>query len=862
MHQARPYGLHVIGLPITDKDEAFISSVAVRITNLKNVSGVDSMKMVYDLPDGGYVIVQDVGGNFRVIAHKPIIKDDPIIFDGIATDYVPMLYSGIITKWIVPKSQGAGLKITEEARHRLRGYDPLNPMPPKDIDLHRFRIKYNDRFYEFKPNIESNNVRTQYTALRPTWYSGAIAEVMQIVGGYGRQDIANLPDNTLERAVTSLPLIVANEVRREIENLRLPAYTGIPPVDGSFQYDYKFNSTNGISFDADNKPWLIRVSSIGVWAMPLPMIPATTTKAFKQYIQDVDDKEILAIIERFGGMPSGETFPDGKAFQAWRRAGAIIKVCDSSDFYSHIAYSSACGWSFNSNGNEGYNTCYDYYDDEGLGYGLTYKLRLRLAPADNHLGEIAEDINNVMLPEKATSVRKYLNTLIPELQIGSPETNAIFYKLRRVGLNVIYERSLLTNGSMDIDYWNNLELEPIAKHQGKISEVYRGYLYHGAIFKYQPQIKFPEPLLGACLSHDFLPLMNGRYKDKYPNSDTIMFAYYIGDSLKTVKFFMDWGKFKQDSVDNFEPNMIVGKWEKVETFGETSIQGYFYSSDIDDRDITPESKHHTVIAGEDKGFDTRPRYGFDDLFSKTGTMFRYRYYTQKTNIEIEGNRQISLAVCIPYFCRNAVIHAFYDNLSSRTSSESLALGWVQDPTSYRFWTFHPVYAWSGGGLKTTNGRPLPINGAPVWVEELEYKPLPANEFADNGDWVGGLPADYTWLIGPGIGQADAGASGTKPTVKEYNTSTTATNIEKGRVSLSMGVVPNVIHNNIPEPDYYLGSPNDLGDFFYKGGSHILFGETLYYRVTEPSKGSASTHWGDSMLVDHKNNYQFIGVINE
>lgn len=861
MHQSRPYGLHEIGLPLTDRDKTFVSNIAARITNLKALSGVDSIKMVYDLPDGGYVIMQDVGGNFRVIAHKLLPSND-IVSDGLASDCIPMLYSGIITKWVVPEGEGAGLKITEAARHRLRGYDQLQSMPPKDLELHRFRIKYNERFYEFKPKLESANLRTQYTSLRPTWYSGAMAETMQIVGGYGRQDVDSLPENSLERAVVILPDTVASEVKREIGNLRLPGYTGKPPTDGSFQYDYKFNSTNGIGFDINNKPWLIRVSGIGVWAMPLPIIPATTTKAFKEYMQEVGDTEILAIIERFGGMPSGETFPDGLAFQAWRRAGVIIKVCDSSDFYSHIAYSSACGWSFNSSGSEAYNTCYDYYDDEGLGYGLTYKLRLRLAVAANHLGEAIEDINSALLPDRVAVVQKYLSALITELPTGSAETNAIFYKLRRVGYQAIYDRSLIGNGKKDADYWNNLELEPIADHQGRISEVYRGYLYHGATFKYQPQIKFPEPLLGACLSHDFLPLMNGRYKDKYPNSDTIMFAYYIGNSLKTIKFFMDWGKFKQEGSDNFDTNMVVGKWEKIETFGESSIQGYFYSSDIDDRSVTPESKHHTVIVGEDKGFDTRPRYGFDDMFSKTGTMFRYRYYTQKINIERDGSRQVSLAVCIPYFCRNAVIHAFKDNLSSRTSSESLALSWVRDPTSYRFWTFHPIYAWSGGGLKTTNGRPLPKDGSPVWVEELEYKPLPANEFADNGDWVGGLPADYTWLIGPGIGQGGAGASGTPPTVNEYNTSTTATNIETGKVSLSMGAIPNVIHNDIPEPNYYLGSPDDFGDFFYKGGSQVLFGDTLYYRVTEPSKGSSSTHWGYSLLVDHKNNYHFIGVINE
>ena len=63
--------------------------------------------------------------------------------------------------------------------------------------------------------------------------------------------------------------------------------------------------------------------------MPLPLVPATTTEAFREYIEEVADEEILKILDRFGGMPSGESFPVGQDFQAWRRAGVVIKVCDT-----------------------------------------------------------------------------------------------------------------------------------------------------------------------------------------------------------------------------------------------------------------------------------------------------------------------------------------------------------------------------------------------------------------------------------------------------------------------------------------------------------------------------------------------------
>ena len=151
----------------------------------------------------------------------------------------------------------------------------------------------------------------------------------------------------------------------ELYSVRLPGYSGIPSIDGEFQYNYKFNQTHGVTFDNSNKPWLTRISSSGIYAMPLPLIPATTTDAFREYVEHVGDQEILKILDRFGGMPSGESFPKGSGFESWRRAGAIIKVSDTNHFYSNIAYSMSCGWSFNLSGTEGFNTCYNY-DEDGI----------------------------------------------------------------------------------------------------------------------------------------------------------------------------------------------------------------------------------------------------------------------------------------------------------------------------------------------------------------------------------------------------------------------------------------------------------------------------------------------------------------
>lgn len=860
MHQGRPYGLHVVGLPLTDKDQAFIDATAKRITNLKSVSGVDSMKMVYDLPDGGYVIVQDMGGNFRVIAHKPL-PDEKVLFDGIATDFIPMLYSGSITKAVVADNEGVGIRLTKTTRHRLRQYNPNDSEPPKDVALHRFRVSYDYAFQEFM-TTDSRFLRTQYTQLRPTWYSGAMAEVMQIVGGYGIQDTAYLPDEPLERAQLMLPPEVVKSIREEMgSGLRLPGFTGLPDAGGKFKYDYKFNKTNVIGFDDNRKPWLLQIAANGVWAMPLPIIPATATAAFRRHMEDVGDDEVLKILDRFGAMPSGETFPVGNEFQSWRRAGAIIKVCDSSDFYSHIAYSSACGWSVNERGDEGYNTCYDYYDDEGLGYGLTYKLKLYLKSSPAYTGAPPASLDGSDL--RTQKVARYMEALLPTVGTNTGDARATLYKLRRMTFDQLYDRAIYHKGEEDLEYWRNLEVEPIAAHSGSITEVYRGYLYHPAKFAYQPQIKFPEPFAGGCLSHDFLPLENGRFKDKYPNSDTIMYAYYEENSLKTIKYFIDWGKYEQETESNYESYMTVGNWWKEETAGFSELQGYFYSSDIDDREIVAPSTTSTAIEGRDRGYDAKPFFSFNDFFSKAGMLWRNRYFTHKTSTTKIDGRSLALSVCIPYLCRNAAIHTKKEESATRVDSEMLTLKSIQDPTSYKYWTFHFDLAWVGGtGVENPKGNPYPVDGSPVWVEEAVYSPHPSNDFANNGPWITSLPQDYTWLIHPNSNEWHHMGGGGPPVVQTYSTSKTVSGVESGMVRLSFASNVDLINKNIPDGGYYTSSPTEFGNIFYRDAAKVVFGDATYRNVSEPSARSPRAFWGSCNVADNKSAHHFIGVINE
>lgn len=861
MHQPRPYGLHVKGGELTTNDEAFINITAKSFTNLKQVNHLDNIKRVYDLPDGGYVVFVDMGGNFRVIADKSQTIED-VLSLGLAKYHTPMLFSGVIDRAVIKEGEGVVITITEQTRKRLSQYH-REAYPPKRLELKRFVVGYANNLQEFLPQQPSDKIYTQYAQLRPTWYSGAMAEVVQIIGGYGKQfgkdeKIDSGVFTPYETINMEIPSEVKDKIIKELGNQRLPAYLG--EVQPSISYDYKYARCHGISFDNKNNPWLLRIDKTGVWVMPMPMIPATTTTAFREYIEGEGDSEILAIFDRFGGMPSGEDFPSkDEDFYAWVRAGAIIKVCDTGDFYNAIAYSTACGWSLNLTGIEGYNTCYRYGSD-GIAWGYTYKLKIRLQAIDNR-GWVTPD-DSKLPDEEQKIVSDYTNQLILSLPLGTPKALAILYKLRKTLKKEIYKRAntVKFDSGKEIDYWDNLVIKPQVTQAGSVSLVYAGRLYHDAKPEFQPQIKFPNIFMQGCVSFDFSPL--DEQPKKKPNCDTVMFAYYVGDDLKTVKYFVDWDKYIQQEESNYEEFMYAGSWEKTETKGFSGTQGYFYTSDIDNREDTAPFEAYTTIEGKDLGYDSKPYFAFDEPFSMTGTLWRNRYYTHLEKSRIDTNRQLDLAVCIPYFCRNLALIATKDTTADVFTSEHYSLSWVGDPTYYRYWTYSKAFAWKGMDIKNPKGNPYPVDGNPVWVEEMHYAPSPANEFADNGDWVGGLPADYTWLINPD-GHTWAGqGGGNKPKVKTYNIANQLGTQTKGKVQISINDQAYTVNNKIPHGWYYRSSPDDNGEVFYRDANKILFGQSVYASTNEPDNDGKRKYWGYSKLANHKAVQNFIGVINE
>lgn len=903
MFSPRPYGLFVPGGgELAQEDLAAVDANVRRLSNLQEAGGLPSMKMVRALPGGGSVVVQSVGGVLRAIVQQPV-EAPQAVTDTTAKGYIPMLFAGVVTAATIKPDAGVGLRLSRQTRRRLAGYpeDEVN-LPAQDQTLRRFAISYNTIVSELDPTTSGGGsaevVYTQYARQRPTWYSGAMAEVMQIVGGYGRQDLANLPRTSkVEQARMVLPANVMAAISRELGDTRLPGYSGEPPESGQFQYDYKFDQTHGVGFDDDGNPWLLRLKSGGLHAMPLPIVPATTTKAFRAYMEKAGDDEILAILDRFGGMPSGESFPGvSGAFEAWQRAGVIIKVCDVSGFYTHTAYSTACGWSFNSKGTEAFNTCYDYDEDaSGLGYGLAYALRISYGKADYN-GRLPPNLEYADAQDRAV-VTAYLADLYKLMGAnlasnattgssastsatgisysgtgGSSSTStggsdaslasryeAIKYKWRRHSAQELLARARATQTvtAGELDYWDNLEMDPIAGIAGSMSQVGRGWLYHRAKFLYQPQIKFPEPSLGGCVSHDFLPMIGSGGS---PGCDTIMYGYYIGDQLKVVKYFYDPNSSSTTPENNFEDCMIVGAWTETVYNTTRGPMGFFYTTDFDDRLSAADTTTVTNIVGKDLGYDTTPRFAYDGFFYRIGTIWRERHYQHTTTTTKTTGYSMDLAVCVPYLCRNAVLYARREVTTGASTEQSVALGSVTDPWTYRFWTWDFVFRWMGT-IEVMNGDPYPKDENPVWVTMESYSPGGCSDFADQGSWIPGLPADYTWLVHPQANVHAENGGGSSPAVKEYSKTTEQPGTDTRALKLSFATQPQTVAVT-PENWYWYGSPDDSGSLMYRDASRVVFGNATYANVSEADSSGVRQRWGYTVLADHRSAHHFIGVINE
>lgn len=867
MHQPRPYGRFANG-ELSAEDTVAVDSLARSLTNARE-TGILVDRRVVDLPSGRVAVADAADGTFRirVLDRQQYERELP---SGLAEFHVPMLFSGVITNAVLRERQGLGMRLTRQTVRRLSGYE-TKTASTKDVELQRFRIEYPDAYAFFKPSDTGIFKHMLYQRFRPTWWSGAMAQVVQIVMGYGRQDFKALPEDPVERARMKIPDRWQRKIRKELTNSRLPGYLGLPAEDGKPRYDFLFSNSDAVSFDVGGAPWLVRISAAGVHAMPLPMIPATTTEAFRGFVEEVEDAELLAILDRFGGMPSGESFPrKTEDFEAWRRAGVIIKVCDDGGFYAGKwgAYSLCC-WSMNSKGARGVNTCWSR-DGSKLLHAHTYRIVLELGAAKKR-GVLPLEWDLSALDWVARGrLDAYLGAIYKAAAGNSAKNLAIKYKLRRQPLTEVMARIGRQSAEAEVAYWDNFEAKPIASHAGRIGLMESGPVYVGGKNpKNGGGFKVPFIDAAGVMS---VKLISPEYTGGPVKCDTIVHAAYLGDELNVVRYFHDERKFQQATQSTFEENMIVGSWEETVTTGLSGLMGSFHTTAFDDRQVQDPSVTTTKLTGTDKGYG-QPAFLIPGIFDRVGGIYRYRYYQHKTESTTRQNFSIATGIVVPVFCRDAILYGYVASGVSRSFSMKTEMFGMKDPNSYQLWTHDNLYHYLGFTLAGNVGDPYPKQGVPVYADTYDYSPTGKDDFADSGNWFGvvtGQAKDITSICGAytfsGNGVIHAGGAligGEAPSFKPQSAQSSTELPASGRVKFSIAEdLAGLAHERVPDSWYFEFSPSDDGNFFYRDATRNAIGQAAYASISETDDSGQRVHRGATVIADHRSAHCFIGVINE
>ncbi|MEG1935186.1 MAG: hypothetical protein RR141_04270, partial [Rikenellaceae bacterium] len=453
--------------------------------------------------------------------------------------------------------------------------------------------------------------------------------------------------------------------------------------------------------------------------------------------------------------------------------------------------------------------------------------------------------------DQSRQISQYLGALFSQLDQDEALKHSILYKIRRIDASDILTR-VGNDGASDVEYWDNYECTPIASHIGRCSITNEGPLYGGL------KLKLPEPVFEGCISMDFSPRRGGENAERV---DTIAFAYYIGDDLKVIKSFRDARRSYKEVRGNFDDTMVVGSWEKIEYQGLTGLAGEYYSTDFDHRQEIAPTEVTTKIEGRDLGYG-QPLAEFTFYFWTDGTLSRQRYYSHHTQIQRITGRSINEAFLIPFFSRNSAIYVEREHIPETQKEVRMERLSVRDPNSYEYWTYDASWHSFDNGLKKT-GKPFPVDSFPVWAETHQAdRSDPRSDFADEGDWIGGLPADVTHLVHPPGGINLITYGGSAPPFEAYTEVTSTPSSSKNAMHLSIMDRPMKLHERLHDDWFYSRSPDGFKNVFYVDMCKVVFGEMKYGNISIENEAGKRYRYGYSRLVNNDHAHTFIGVMNE
>lgn len=183
---------------------------------------------------------------------------------------------------------------------------------------------------------------------KPAMFSGSMKRMVQALYGIGRNE-------------TDTPSYLTDVV---------PEVDEFGVVNVNHNYDWHWDKTHGIT-KVDNGCWLVEISrENGVVAMPLPVFSGTDSANYVKWLASFGDTDTVAVATEFGGLPTGEHFPNGTDLTDALANGKVIQLMPPEDiepFYhdptndvEKFPLFQACGWAFSESGVAAINTVFWY----------------------------------------------------------------------------------------------------------------------------------------------------------------------------------------------------------------------------------------------------------------------------------------------------------------------------------------------------------------------------------------------------------------------------------------------------------------------------------------------------------------------
>ena len=678
----------------SDQREALVRVAmkhAEKLGAWKKTQGIDSVTKVFDLGDGSYVTIVDaknmramhvVGPHTYSSTTGPEPYQNPVDnYHGIADVHSGRVDSPVIVEEVDPdasKPSGVGEPVKYPV---LRKFTATAGTSSRFTDFERRRrlaVQEDPIFTPIGTNPEI--IYSEHSHAKPSMYTGAMRKVVQLILGMGVAARPTWEEKwMLKNKKAPIPLNLRDfktgKPKPDTESAfgLYRNYNPTAPIETKLRFFYAAARTHGVTFDSDGVPWVIEISNRGVHAMRLYLDPVSTTKEGRERYARIYP-ELEEFLDEFGGIPLGTPFPPAKIFDKWKKAGEVVELVSKDrmdEFYGKLMYSSAMGWSFNSRGTQAHNTCYGY-DQAGLIKGYHYKVDIKVTgekfkKLEGARGQLYGTLTNWLDKQKC-------------LRMEDSDAKEILSILRNGG------------GKAARAAFDEITVTPTLKGSAYLTMVKSGTLYHPARFKSQPQIKFPEPMLGGLLSFDFTPAEKGA---KATQCDMTMFVCHIGDSLETVSYSYDHRDRKTPEATNTrEECQFTGVWEIYTPAGEPIMYGNFYSSRWDFREEIPQKETKSTYSGR-KG-QVFGHASVPDFFSRCVNVWASVAFIITSKNKTVSGRSVGSSVAIPMNDRNCYYMAKWETISGTTSSEGMHTestggAQVQDWHLYNF-----VFHWFGG----------------------------------------------------------------------------------------------------------------------------------------------------------------------